>query len=51
MLNEDDVVMLLDYGYLPDEIEEMLYDEELLNEAIYEAHCAEGLEDVSCEVS
>jgi hypothetical protein len=45
-VDEDDVMMLLDYGYSAEEIEEMLMDTDMLEETVRELRSVEEWEDI-----
>lgn len=49
-IDEDDVIMLLDYGYSADEIEDMLCDYTLITETVRALKGEEGYEDLLYEI-
>ncbi len=49
-IDEDDVIMLLDYGYSADEIEDMLCDYTLITETVRTLKGEEEYEDFLCEI-
>lgn len=49
-IDEDDVIMLLDYGYSADEIEDMLCDYTLITDTIKAVKCQEDYDDFLCEI-
>ena len=49
-IDEDDVIMLLDYGYTCDEIEDMLCDYSLITDTIKAIKGEEDYEDFLCEI-
>lgn len=49
-VDEDDVIMLLDYGYSADEIEDMLCDYSLIIDTIRAVKCQEDYDDFLCEI-
>lgn len=49
-ISEDDVIMLLDYGYSADEIEDMLCDYSLITDTIKAVKGGEEYEDFLCEI-
>lgn len=49
-VDEDDVMMLLDYGYTCDEIEDMLFDYSLITDTIRTVKGEEEYEDFLCEI-
>lgn len=49
-IDEDDVIMLLDYGYTADEIEDMLCDYSLITDTIKAVKGEEEYEDFLCEI-
>ncbi len=49
-IDEDDVIMLLDYGYSADEIEDMLCDYTLITETVRAIKGEEDYEDFLCEI-
>lgn len=49
-INEDDVIMLLDYGYTADEIEDMLCDYSLIIDTIKAVKCQEDYDDFLMKV-
>ena len=49
-VDEDDVILLLDYGYSADEIEDMLMDNDLLHSTIQNIKCNDYYDDFLCEI-
>lgn len=49
-VDEDDVALLLDFGYTPDEIEDMLMDNDLLRSTIQNIKCQDYYDDFLMEV-
>ena len=49
-VDEDDVMMLLDYGYSADEIEDMLCDYSLITDTIRAIKCQEDYDDFLMEM-
>ena len=49
-INEEDVIMLLDYGYSADEIEDMLCDYSLITDTIKAIKGEENYKDFLCEI-
>lgn len=49
-IDEEDVMMLLDYGYTADEIEDMLCDYSLITDIIRAVKCQEDYDDFLCEI-
>lgn len=49
-VNEDDVMMLLDYGYSADEIEDMLCDYSLITDTIKAVKGQEDYDGFLCEI-
>lgn len=49
-IDEDDVIMLLDYGYSSDEIEDMLCDYSLITNTVRAVKGEENYDDFLCEI-
>lgn len=49
-IDEEDVMMLLDYGYSADEIEDMICDYSLITETVRALKSEEEYEDFLCEI-
>ena len=49
-IDEDDVIMLLDYGYSADEIEDMFMDYDLLRNTIQSIKCQDYYDDFLMEI-
>jgi len=49
-IDEDDVIMLLDYGYSSDEIEDMLCDYSLITDTVRAVKGEEDYDDFLCEI-